>query len=57
MFDSQVLDGNSDHNTIVRHMLKEPFISKEVKIQPRSWKGGVGLRLELYGCKFGKPLL
>lgn len=48
----KVLDGNSDHNTIVRHMLKEPFISKEVKIQPRSWQGGVGLRLELYGCKF-----
>lgn len=53
----QVLDGNSDHDTVVRHVLKEPFITKEVTVRPRMWKGSVGLRLEFYGCKLGKLCL
>ena len=38
-------------------MLKEPFITKEVTVRPRMWKGSVGLRMELYGCKLGKLCL
>ena len=38
-------------------MLKEPIITKEVTVRPRVWKGSVGLRLELYGCKLGKLCL
>ena len=50
----QVFRGNSDHNTVVRHVLKEPFITKQLSIRPIKWKGTVGLRMEIYGCKLGK---
>lgn len=48
----KVFEGNSDHNTVVRHVLKEPVVTKQLTIRPIKWKGNVGLRLELYGCKF-----
>ena len=50
----QVFGGNSDHNTVVRHVLREPFITKQLSIRPIKWKGTVGLRMEIYGCKLGK---
>ena len=50
----KVFEGNSDHNTVVRHILNQPFITKQVTIRPKKVKGSTGLRMELYGCKLGK---
>ncbi|KAK2562119.1 Neuropilin-1 [Acropora cervicornis] len=47
----KIFVGNSDHDTVVRHVLKEPFITKQLTIRPITWKENVGLRMELYGCK------
>ena len=50
----KVFEGNSDHDTVVRHILNQPFITKQVTIRPKKVKGSTGLRIELYGCKLGK---
>jgi len=54
LFVCKVFEGNSDHNTVVRHILNQPFITKQVTIRPKKVKGSTGLRIELYGCKLGK---
>ena len=53
----QIFVGNSDHDTVVRHVLKEPFITKQLTIRPITWKENVGLRMELYGCKLGRAII
>ena len=50
----KVFEGNSDHDTVVRHILNQPFITKQVTIRPKKVTGSTGLRIELYGCKLGK---
>ena len=54
LFVWKAFEGNSDHNTVVRHILNQPFITKQVTIRPKKVKGSTGLRIELYGCKLGK---
>lgn len=46
----KVFDGNRDHTSVVHHVLREPFITKQMTIRPIAWKENVGLRMELYGC-------
>ena len=53
----QIFVGNSDHDTVVRHVLKEPFITKQLTIRPVTWKENVGLRMELYGCTLGRAII
>ncbi|KAK3729870.1 hypothetical protein QZH41_016836 [Actinostola sp. cb2023] len=48
----EVLTGNADRNTIVKHNLKQ-FSARFVRVLPKSWKQHIAMRLELYGCNPG----
>ncbi|KAF1744687.1 hypothetical protein MXB_1000, partial [Myxobolus squamalis] len=47
----KIFDGNIDKNSIVRHYLKYPVASRQLRIRPVSWFGNhLCMRFELYGC-------
>jgi len=48
----EVLTGNADRNTIVKHNLKQ-FSARFVRVLPKSWSWHIAMRLELYGCNPG----
>ncbi len=50
----QNFDGNTDDNTIKYNGLKEPFVAQYVRFNPRQWNNFIALRVELYGCNYGK---
>ncbi|KAK3729872.1 hypothetical protein QZH41_016838 [Actinostola sp. cb2023] len=49
----EVLTGNADRNTIVKHNLKQ-FSARFVRVLPKSWYNWIAMRLELYGCNPGQ---
>ncbi|KAK3729871.1 hypothetical protein QZH41_016837 [Actinostola sp. cb2023] len=48
----EVLTGNADRNTIVKHNLKQ-FSARFVRFLPKSWNWHIAMRLEWYGCNPG----
>ncbi len=53
-FCNQVFDGNTDQFIVVSHLLRNPIITRYIRIIPVTWNGGIGLRADFYGCKSGK---
>nr|XP_058951355.1 uncharacterized protein LOC131778889 [Pocillopora verrucosa] len=49
----KVFDGNSDKYSVVKHTLKNPIITRYLRIKPKTWQGYISLRAEFYGCREG----
>eukprot|EP00058_Branchiostoma_floridae_P019221 XP_002604710.1 hypothetical protein BRAFLDRAFT_80319 [Branchiostoma floridae] len=46
----KIFQGNTDQNTEVHTYLDTPIVTRFVRIWPKTWHNGIGLRLELLGC-------
>ncbi|XP_066304554.1 lymphocyte antigen 75-like [Branchiostoma lanceolatum] len=46
----KIFQGNTDQNTEVRTYLDAPIVTRFVRVWPKTWNNGIGLRLELLGC-------
>ena len=49
--------GNTDRHTVVTHQFAVPIYARFVRILPLTWNWHMSMRLELYGCKEGKPAI
>ncbi|XP_078393590.1 neuropilin-1a isoform X1 [Cetorhinus maximus] len=47
----KIFQGNSNPKDIVIRQFPQTILTRYVRIRPQTWKGGVALRFELYGCK------
>ena len=50
----KIFDGNTDQNTVVNNKLKNPIITRYIRIIPLDYHNMVSLRAEFYGCRSGK---
>ena len=46
----QVLVGNSDSETVVKHGLTPPIKARYIRLTPTAWNVHISMRMELYGC-------
>ncbi|XP_078346606.1 uncharacterized protein LOC144631897 [Oculina patagonica] len=46
-------NGNTDQYKVVSHLVKNPIITRYIRIIPVSWQGAIALRADFYGCKSG----
>ncbi|XP_041861798.1 contactin-associated protein-like 4 isoform X2 [Melanotaenia boesemani] len=46
--------GNSNADTVVKYKLEQPVIARYLRLIPLDWNptGRIGLRLEIYGCRY-----
>ena len=49
-----MFEANLDDNTVVRNNLTYPVVARYVRINPQRWNRFISMRIELYGCRFGK---
>ncbi|CDR19129.1 unnamed protein product, partial [Oncorhynchus mykiss] len=42
---------NTDPSEVVLNRVPQPVLARFVRIRPQSWKNGIALRFELYGCQ------
>jgi len=47
----QVIQGNTDRNTIVVRWLTHMFTAQYARIHPETWNTAVCMRIEVYGCQ------
>lgn len=54
----QAFPGNSNADTVVQYKLEQPVIARFLRLIPLDWNpsGRIGLRLEIYGCRYSKWL-
>lgn len=55
----KVFDGNSDQDTVVFNTVKNSVITRFIRLQPRTWNEGIGIRTEFYGFdadSYSEPL-
>ena len=50
---SQVLESNSDQDTVVSNSLKSPVVAHFIRLHPRAWNEAIGMRAEFYGFDAG----
>lgn len=48
---SQVFHANADATEVVLNRIPQPVLARFVRIRPQTWKNGIALRFELYGCQ------
>ena len=48
--------GNVDGDSLKQNTFEVPIIAQWIKINPTRWRDRISLRLELYGCDYGKQL-
>lgn len=48
---SQIFHANTDPAEVVLNRVPQPVLARFVRIRPQSWKNGIALRFELYGCQ------
>lgn len=57
---SQTLPGNWNYYQVKRNVFHYAFTAKHLRILPMGWNtengGKIGVRLEVYGCPYGKVL-
>lgn len=54
IFLCQVFRGNSNSNTVVKHALIPAIRTTYVRFYPRSWRGHISMRVEVYGQVYGE---
>ncbi|XP_030641950.1 neuropilin-2b isoform X2 [Chanos chanos] len=47
----KVFHANSDPTEVVLNRIPQPVLARFVRIRPQTWKNGIALRFELYGCQ------
>ncbi|XP_028824900.1 neuropilin-2-like isoform X1 [Denticeps clupeoides] len=47
----KVFHANTDPSEVVLNRVPQPVLARFVRIRPQTWKNGIALRLELYGCQ------
>lgn len=47
----KVFHANTDPAEVVLNRVPQPVLARFVRIRPQSWKNGIALRFELYGCQ------
>lgn len=47
----QVFHANTDATEVVLNRIPQPVLARFVRIRPQTWKNGIALRFELYGCQ------
>ncbi|KAF3835413.1 hypothetical protein F7725_027971 [Dissostichus mawsoni] len=52
----EAFPGNSNADTVVQYKLNQPVIARYLRLIPLDWNptGRIGLRLEIYGCRYSK---
>ncbi|OAF64960.1 Retinoschisin, partial [Intoshia linei] len=53
---NQLFIGNFDDSSVVENELGNPLIAQYVRINPQRWNNMISIRIELYGCRYSKPL-
>lgn len=48
---AQVFHANADATEVVLNRIPQPVLARFVRIRPQTWKNGIALRFELYGCQ------
>ena len=48
---SQIFHANIDPAEVVLNRVPQPVLARFVRIRPQTWKNGIALRFELYGCQ------
>ena len=51
---SQQFQGNYDRYSVRTHAFRPALYARYVRIQPRSWRLHISMRMELYGCAWSK---
>ncbi|CAL8266302.1 unnamed protein product [Lota lota] len=47
----KVFHANSDPTEVVLNRIPQPVLARYVRIRPQTWKNGIALRFEVYGCQ------
>uniref|UniRef100_A0AAQ5Z029 Neuropilin n=1 Tax=Amphiprion ocellaris TaxID=80972 RepID=A0AAQ5Z029_AMPOC len=47
----KVFHANADATEVVLNRIPQPVLARFVRIRPQTWKNGIALRFELYGCQ------
>uniref|UniRef100_A0A3Q3M6A2 Neuropilin n=1 Tax=Mastacembelus armatus TaxID=205130 RepID=A0A3Q3M6A2_9TELE len=47
----KVFHANTDATEVVLNRIPQPVLARFVRIRPQTWKNGIALRFELYGCQ------
>lgn len=47
----QVFHANADATEVVLNRIPQPVLARFLRIRPQTWKNGIALRFELYGCQ------
>uniref|UniRef100_A0A8C7CIN1 Neuropilin n=1 Tax=Oncorhynchus kisutch TaxID=8019 RepID=A0A8C7CIN1_ONCKI len=47
----KVFHANTDSTEVVLNRIPLPVLARFVRVRPQTWKTGIALRLELYGCQ------
>ncbi|KAL4635803.1 neuropilin-2-like isoform X1 [Arapaima gigas] len=47
----KIFHANTDPSEVVLNRIAQPILARFVRIRPQSWKNGIALRFELYGCQ------
>lgn len=46
--------GNKDGDTVQKNEFEVPIIAQWIRINPTRWRDRISMRVELYGCDYGK---
>ncbi|XP_022798738.1 uncharacterized protein LOC111336838 [Stylophora pistillata] len=46
----KTFDGNDNRWTVVYHTLNPSITGRYIRFRPTNWKGGIAMRVELFGC-------
>jgi hypothetical protein len=52
----QLFKGNRDGDGIHYNEFETPIIAQFIRINPTRWGERISMRVELYGCDYGKKL-
>ncbi|TTE66789.1 Neuropilin-2 [Bagarius yarrelli] len=47
----KIFHANTDPSEVVLNRIPQPTLARFVRIRPQTWKNGIALRFELYGCQ------
>uniref|UniRef100_A0A3Q1IGQ0 Neuropilin n=1 Tax=Anabas testudineus TaxID=64144 RepID=A0A3Q1IGQ0_ANATE len=47
----KIFHANADATEVVLNRIPQPVLARFVRIRPQTWKNGIALRFELYGCQ------
>ena len=49
-----MFQGNYDRYIVVHHKFAHPLYGRYFRVYPVSWYSYIGMRVEFYGCVYGK---